>query len=154
MSGKAPALPFTAPVLTVVGEDHGDRRVLSLVVRSTRGARCLQVWGDEGTPVGAVSVEGMPVQRLSTYDMGLERLWWGLLVGPLPRASFVFHHCGAGEEGVRFRVDVAAGSHLVLHVVDESDGLPALGPALQPRPLPWVPGEPSDITQVAATFAF
>lgn len=149
----APVLPLAPPTLEVGGHEVvGNLQVWTVHVRSPRGARCVRVWGGPDVEVFDVMAGEHRPGRVSAYSPELEKRWWGFFFGAPPRVSFSLRYCGLPADGASFTFATEPDKHPVLHVVDESDGLPE-SLHLPLRPKPWVPGLGSDVTQVANTFA-
>lgn len=110
--GDAPVAALAPADVRVVSErvENGNR-VLQLRIRSTRGARVLQLTQEQGTVVGA-SARGR--------DVPIDE-----------RFALLFH--GLPEEGLDLSLTVAGTTKLRLRVEDASDGLDAL-PGFVRRP--------------------
>jgi hypothetical protein len=148
--GPAPAIALSAPVAEIVrDETHGDRRIITLRARSTRAAPRLTLWDASGAAIRAIRVDDRAPLAVSHFSPETDRRLYTMFIGPLS-PLWAIELYGGQSEGFVLELEMPAGAHPEIHVVDRSYGLPpsAVQGIREPLLIPW---EWSDTTLVAGT---
>jgi hypothetical protein len=130
---RAPVVPLSPPSLDIVSDTTAAGvRTLRILTASTRGARSVIVVVQAGRVLG-YRVDGVapgapfdepPPGAPGPWDLWLE---------------------AGGARPWELELQLVAGTPVVLRVLDRSDGLPAVEPAIAPRPVGYIPAAGLDI---------